>query len=117
VARATNADLERMTECLKQGEAATSLAEFERCDGEFHDSLAVATHNDVAISMSRSLAKVRRQARWGMLKARSMNPQRMEKVRSEHAAVLSALRNRDQRQAHALLRIHLLHVRAYMFEE
>jgi DNA-binding FadR family transcriptional regulator len=117
VARATNADLERMTECLKQGEAATSLAEFERCDGEFHDSLAVATHNDVAISMSRSLAKVRRQARWGMLKARSMNPQRMEKVRSEHAAVLSALRNRDQRQAHALLRTHLLHVRAYMFEE
>jgi len=43
VARATKADLDRMTECLKRGGAATSLAEFEHWDTELHDAIAAAT--------------------------------------------------------------------------
>lgn len=117
VARATKADLDRMGEFLKQGEASTSLLEFERWDTELHDAIAAATHNSVAISISRSLAKVRQQARWGILKARSMTPERIAKIQSEHSAIVAALCNRDQSQAHALLRRHLLHVRAYMFGE
>lgn len=117
VARATKADLDRMAECLKQGEASASLAEFEHWDTELHDAIAAATHNSVAISISRSLAKVRQQARWGILKARSMTPERIAKIQSEHSAIVAALCNRDQSQAHALLRRHLLHVRAYMFGE
>jgi DNA-binding FadR family transcriptional regulator len=117
VARATKADLDRMAECLKQGEAAASLAEFERWDAALHDAIAAATHNHAAISMSRSLAKVRQQARWGILKARSMTPERIAKVQVEHSAIVAALCNRDQSQAHALLRNHLLHVRTYMFDE
>jgi DNA-binding FadR family transcriptional regulator len=117
VARATKADLDRLAECLKQGEASTSLAEFERWDAALHDAIAAATHNHVAISMSRSLAKVRQQARWGMLKARSMTPDRIAKLQAEHSAIVAALRNRDQSQAYTLLRNHLLHVRTYMFDE
>jgi DNA-binding FadR family transcriptional regulator len=117
VARATQADLDRMAECLKEGEAAANLAEFERWDGALHDAIAAATHNQVAMRMSRSLAKVREQARWGMLKARSMSPERIAKLRAEHAAIVAALRDRDQEQAHALLRNHLLRVRTYMFGE
>lgn len=117
VARATKADLDRMTECVKQGAASTSLAEFEHWDTELHDAIAVATHNSIAISMYRSLANVRRQARWGMLKARTMTPDRIQKLQAEHAAIVAALRERDQSEAHALLRRHLLHVREYMFGE
>ena len=117
VARATQADLDRMTECLKRGGAAASLAEFERWDGALHDAIATATHNRVAISMSRSLAKVRQQARWGILKARTMTPERIAKLQAEHVAIVAALCNRDQLQALALLRNHLLNVRTYMFDE
>jgi DNA-binding FadR family transcriptional regulator len=117
VARATKSDLDRMTECLRQTEASASLTEFERWDAALHDAIAVATHNHAAISMSRSLSKVRQQAQWGILKARSMTPERKACLQTEHRAIVAALRNRDQSQAQTLLRNHLLHVRSYMFGE
>lgn len=117
VARATKADLDRMTECLKRGATATNLAEFEHWDTELHDAIAAATHNSITTCMYRSLAKVRKQARWGTLKARIMTPERIKKVQTEHAEIVAALRDRDQAQAQDLLRKHLLSVRAYMFGE
>jgi DNA-binding FadR family transcriptional regulator len=117
VARATKADLDRMSECLKQAEASGSLQEFEHWDAALHDAIAVATHNHAAISMSRSLARVRQQAQWGMLKARSMTPERKAKLQAEHRGIVAAFRNRDQGAAHRLLRDHLVHVRTYMFGE
>jgi DNA-binding FadR family transcriptional regulator len=115
VARATKADLDRMTECLNEAEASTSLQDFERWDAALHDAIAVATHNHAAISMSRSLARVRQQAQWGMLKARSMTAERKAKLHAEHVGIVAAFRNRDQPLAHRLLRNHLLHVRTYIF--
>ncbi len=117
VARATKADLDRMEECLVNGESSSSLSEFERWDAALHDAIAVATHNQAAISMSRSLAKVRQQAQWGILKARSMTPERKAKLHAEHQAIVLALSNRDHSQAHSRMRAHLLHVRSYMFGE
>jgi DNA-binding FadR family transcriptional regulator len=117
VARASKADLDRMAECLRHAEASSSLSEFERWDAALHDAIAVATHNQAAISMSRSLAKVRQQAQWGILKARSMTPERKAKLHAEHQAIVLALSNRDHSQAHSMLRAHLIHVRAYMFGE
>lgn len=117
VARATKADLDRMTECVKRGAAATSLTEFERWDAELHDAIAVATHNGIMTSLYRLLAEVRHQARWGMLKARTMTPERITGLQAEHEAIVAALRNRDQSRAHALLKKHLLQVRAFMFGE
>jgi DNA-binding FadR family transcriptional regulator len=117
VARASKADLDRMAECLMHAEASSSLSEFERWDAALHDAIAVATHNQAAISMSRSLAKVRQQAQWGILKARSMTPERKAKLHAEHQAIVLALSNRDHSQAHSMLRAHLIHVRSYMFGE
>lgn len=117
VARATKADLDGMAECLMHAESSSSLSEFERWDAALHDAIAVATHNQAAISMSRSLAKVRQQAQWGILKARSMTPERKAKLHAEHQAIVAALSNRDHSQAHSMLRTHLLHVRSYMFGE
>jgi DNA-binding FadR family transcriptional regulator len=117
VARATKADLDRMAECLAPAESSSSLSEFERWDAALHDAIAVATHNQAAIAMSRSLAKVRQQAQWGILKERSMTPERKAKLHAEHQAIVTALNNRDHSQAHSMLRTHLLHVRSYMFGE
>ena len=117
VARATKADLDRMSECLLRAESSSSLAEFELWDAALHDAIAAATHNQAAISMSRSLAKVRQQAQWGILKARSMTPERKAKLHAEHQAIVAAFINRDHPEAHARLRAHLLHVRSYMFGE
>lgn len=117
VARATKADLDRMAECLRRGGAATSLQEFEHWDTELHDAIAAATHNNITISMYRSLARVRQQARWGTLKARTITPERMARLQEQHAGIVAALRDRDQAQAHTLLRNHLLQVCEYMFGE
>jgi len=117
VARATKADLDRMAECLSRGGAATRLEDFEHWDTELHDAIAAATHNNITISMYRSLARVRRQARWGMLKARTMTPERMATLHAQHSDIVAALRDRDQARAHSLLRKHLLQVREYMFGE
>ena len=65
----------------------------------------------------RSLARVRQQARWGTLKARTITPDRMPRLQEQHPGIVAALRDRDQAQAHTLLRKHLLQVRQYMFGE
>lgn len=117
VARATKSDLDRMAECLRNAELSSTLSEFERWDAALHDAIAVATHNQAAISMSRVLAKVRYQAQWGILKARSMTPERKARLHAEHQSIVAALNNRDHSQAHSMLRKHLSHVRSYMFEE
>lgn len=57
-------------------DAAGDLAGFEACDAAFHDAIAVATHNQTVIAVARTLARVRLQAEWGQLKARSMTPER-----------------------------------------
>jgi DNA-binding FadR family transcriptional regulator len=117
VARATKADLNRMDACLQHAESSSTLAEFERWDAALHDAIAVATHNQAAISMSRSLAKVREQAQWGILKARSMTPERKAKLHGEHQAIVTAIHHRDLPKTHETLRAHLMHVRSYMFGE
>lgn len=42
--------------------------------------------------MSRSLAKVRQRAEWGVLKARGMTPDRKSKLQEEHRTIVAALR-------------------------
>jgi DNA-binding FadR family transcriptional regulator len=115
IARATKADLDRMTECVRKADASGSLGEFERWDGALHDAIAAATHNHAAISIARSLARARQNAEWGILKARSMTPERQRQLQADHRAIVAALRDRDQARARSLLRKHLIHVRAYMF--
>jgi len=102
---------------FRDAELSSTLSEFERWDAAPHDAIAVATHNQAAISMSRVLAKVRQQAQWGILNARSMTPERKVRLHAEHQSIVAALNNRDHSQAHSMLRKHLLRVRSYMFEE
>ncbi|HWX49035.1 MAG TPA: GntR family transcriptional regulator [Roseomonas sp.] len=117
VSRASPADLARMEECLRRADAAADLPEFEYWDGALHDAIALATHNRAAISLSRSLARVRLQAEWGALKARGATPLRRAALQRQHRAIIDALHQRDRTAARRAMREHILYVQNYMFGE
>ena len=117
VAHASQADLDRMEECLRGGEAAEDIAGFEAWDAALHDAIAVATRNRAMVAVSRALARVRLQAEWGQLKARSMTVERRAAVQAEHRAIVEAFCRRDKADARTKLRAHILHVHASMFGE
>lgn len=117
VARATQADLERMDECLRGADLAKDLLGFEAADAAFHDAIAAATHNQTVIAVARTLARVRLRAEWGELKARSMTPERKTALQIQHRAIVEALRRRDRVDAGVQLREHILHVQSYMLGE
>lgn len=117
VARATQADLDRLDVCLKGGAAAKNVEEFEHWDGALHEAIALATHNQTIIAMARALAVVRTRGEWGQLKARSMTPEHRRALQMQHSAIVASLRDRDRAAARSLMRDHILYVRAYMFGE
>ena len=117
VARASQADLDRMEECHRNADAAMDVAGFEIWDAALHDAIAVATRNQAMIAVARALARVRLQAEWGQLKARGMTSERKTALQAEHRAIIEAFRHRDKTDARTKLQRHILHVQAYMFGE
>ncbi|MGH7122029.1 MAG: FadR/GntR family transcriptional regulator [Acetobacteraceae bacterium] len=117
VARAAAVDFDRMEECLAGADAALDVAGFEHWDAALHDAIAAATHNQTIIAVSRALARVRLQAEWGKLKARSMTVEHRAALEAQHHAIVDALRQRDRDAARHLLRTHILYVQSYMFGE
>ena len=117
VARASQADFDRMDECLRNADAVSSVVEFELWDAALHDAIAMASRNQAMISVARSLARVRRQYEWGRLKSRSMTEERMTMLRAEHRGIVEALKSRDKDLARERLRTHIRHVQTYMFDE
>ncbi|HEX3984060.1 MAG TPA: FadR/GntR family transcriptional regulator [Acidisoma sp.] len=117
VARATQVDFERLAQCLKGGEAAATVEEFEHWDGALHEAIAQATHNQTIVAMARALAVVRTRGEWGQLKARSMTPEHRQALHEQHSRIVASLRDRDREAARHLMRDHILYVRAYMFGE
>lgn len=115
VARASQTDLDRMAECLARLEAAQDVADFEWWDNALHDAIAVATHNQAAVTLTRALARVRQDSEWGALKALGMTPERKVILSAQHRAIVAAFRARDRIAAHRLLREHILFVQSYMF--
>ncbi len=117
VARATQADLDRLASCLRGGHGATTVEAFEHWDHALHEAIALATHNQTIVAMARALAVVRTRGEWGQLKARSMTPERRLALQEQHAKIVASLQDRDRDAARRLIREHLLYVRAYMFGE
>ncbi len=114
IRHATAADILRMEECCQRAEAASTLEEFELWDGALHQAVADATHNTFVISIFKLMNAVRDQGDWGMLKKRSVTPQRRLLYQREHRELVAALKERDAEQARKLLTTHLLQVRANM---
>lgn len=108
---ATTADFEQMEHCCTRAEAATSVEEFEVWDGMFHEIIARAAHNAFVARLFKLMNQARAQGEWGMLKKRSLTPERRLAYQSEHRALLQAIKARDPVLAKALAAEHLIHVR------
>ncbi|MEO8278543.1 MAG: FCD domain-containing protein [Ideonella sp.] len=108
---ATAADFANMDDCNRHAEAAATLEDFERWDAALHEAIATASHNGFIVGVFRLMNEARAQGAWGMLKRRSVTPQRRIEYQQEHRALVEALKDRDAERARALCVAHLLHVR------
>jgi DNA-binding FadR family transcriptional regulator len=116
VRNGTTADFADMEECCKQAEQAATLEQFEYWDGAFHQRVANATHNSFIISVFDLMNKVRECAEWGVLKKKSVTPERRRAYQHEHRALVNALKLRDADAAKQAMNSHLAHVRRNLFD-
>lgn len=111
IVNATAADFEQMESCCAKAEAAGSVEEFELWDGMLHELIAQAAHNSFITNVFKLMNQARAQGEWGMLKKRSLTPERRAAYQVEHRELVAALKGRDPVQARALASGHLMHVR------
>lgn len=111
IGNATAADFEQMESCCTKAEAALSDEEFELWDGLLHELIAQAAHNTLVTHVFKIMNQARAQGEWGMLKKRSLTPERRLAYQREHRALVQALKGRDPAMARTLAADHLLHVR------
>jgi DNA-binding FadR family transcriptional regulator len=107
---ATQADLDRIAECLAGGGASTDFEGFESWDARLHRAIAKATHNGLLMNMFDLLNTARALPVWGTLKRRTSTPERRHAYHTEHTAIVDALRDRDPDAAATAMRHHLAHV-------
>ena len=117
IGNATPSDFEQMENCCSRAEAASSAEAFELWDGMFHELIARAAHNTFVARLFKLMHQARAQGEWGMLKKRSLTPERRLAYQSEHRQLLQALKARDPVQAKALAIAHLLHVRKNLLND
>jgi DNA-binding FadR family transcriptional regulator len=110
IGNATVADFEQMDACCEQAEAAATLEEFEHWDGKLHEAIAVAAHNSFVSNVFQLMNQVRNQGEWGVLKKRSVTPERRLQYQAEHRALVNALKRRDLQEARSVAMEHLLRV-------
>ena len=107
---ASAADFERMEDCLKRGERATTREEFEIWDAAFHLAMASATHNKLAAHMYDMIHTVRHeQAMWGALRQSGQTQELRKLYQHEHREIFAALKHRDAEKARELM---IQHIRA-----
>lgn len=113
VVNATEADLETIRDVCESLENASSPAEFERLDADFHRCIAAATHNVLIVGAYDLVNAARRSPEWRKLKERSglSNPGRRARVQDEHRAIVQALAERHSLEARQAVRTHLAQVR------
>jgi DNA-binding FadR family transcriptional regulator len=111
IGNATSADFEQMENCCVKAEQAGSVEEFEVWDGRLHQVIAEAAHNAFIANVFMLMNQARAQGEWGMLKKRSLTPERRLAYQVEHRELVRALKSRDPQQARELATGHLLHVR------
>ncbi|WP_314178550.1 FadR/GntR family transcriptional regulator [Streptomyces winkii] len=104
---ATQADLDRISECLTGGGSAGDFEGFESWDARLHREIARAAHNGLLMNMFDLLNTARALPVWGTLKRRTSSPERRRCYHEEHTAIVHALCDRDPESAEAEMRRHL----------
>ena len=112
VVHATARDFSDLEGCLRGGEGADSVEEWEQWDAAFHRAVVVAAHNRLLLRMYESIAAARHGPLWGNLKQSNDSPERRVVYRADHRRIVDALRAREIDQALEATRTHLERVRA-----
>lgn len=107
---ATQADVDRIGECLARGGSSDAFESFEAWDAKLHRSIAQAAHNGLLMNMFDVMNTARALPVWGSLKRRTSTPERRRCYHVEHTAIVEALRDRDPEGAQATMRAHLENV-------
>ena len=107
---ATQADLDRIIECLDAGGSCEDFEGFEAWDARLHRTIAQAAHNGLLMNMFDVLNTARALPVWGTLKRRTSSPERRRCYHREHTAIVDALRDRDPDNAGHAMRTHLQNV-------
>ena len=117
VTSATAADFERMEALLVKGEKASTREEYELADAAFHQALAGATHNTLAITMYETIHTIRhKQAMWGALRRLDEVADQRAVFQREHVKIVEALRQRDAETARELMAQHIRSTRRRMLD-
>ncbi|MHA6631479.1 FadR/GntR family transcriptional regulator [Pseudonocardia sichuanensis] len=107
---ATQADLDRIGECLDGLRAGLLDDDFERqetWDLRLHRAIAHATHNGLLVSVCEVMFVARELPVWGSSKRRVNTAERRRGYHRQHTAIVEALRDRDPDSAEIAMRIHL----------
>lgn len=105
--RATQPQLDQIRRAAQRTFGARSAQDYEDLDSHFHRTVAEVAGNVLLLSMLDLLSRVRREARWGQMRAASFSPGRIERLGAEHTAILEAITDRDPARAETEMRRHL----------
>lgn len=107
---ATQADLDRIEQCLDRGGQSENFEGFEAWDAKLHRAIAEAAHNGLLMNMFDGMNTARGLAVWGSLKRRTSTPERRRCYHTDHTTIVDALRDRDPDTAHNAMHTHLNNV-------
>lgn len=117
--RATEEDIHEMIELLEKADGLSTdqWEEFEELDVAFHSLIAKASNNQVLYKFEESVNHERMGILWKELKARDMhNKGYIEKYKTEHYAIVNAIKSRNSEAAERLTREHLYDIWKHIFE-
>ena len=117
VARASNAELEKIKNLVLRGREARSMTEFEKWDNKFHRAVASASKNQYLISIVEGMHRIRRSDGWGALRRRGLTDDRRKAYQKEHEGIVEAILARDADLAQQKIVDHLSHVKRNLLVE
>jgi len=115
VLRASQSEIEKMYDCLKQATHAKTLEEFEHWDDMLHRAFAIASRNPLFVAVYAMIGAVRLEAQWGEMKRRTLTDEAKAKVFEEHINIVEMVRNRDAAGARREMQHHLDEIKKNMF--
>jgi DNA-binding FadR family transcriptional regulator len=107
-------EIERLALCAKRNDEAKDLETNEKWDVLFHETLVIATSNSLIISLYSGISKMRLSEEWYLKKQEWITPETWVSFKEEHAAIVKAVRERNETKAEEAMFNHLLSVRTHI---
>lgn len=112
--RASFQEMERLALCAKRNHEATDLETNEKWDVLFHETLAIATGNSLLTALYGGISKMRLSDEWCLRKQLWITPESWDFFKQQHAAVVQAVRERNEKLAEQAMREHLVSVKNHI---